>query len=117
MYQYKCDIIRLIDGDTVEVRLDMGLHVFKVEKIRLRGIDAPERGKPGGTEATAWLKEKLAGHDIYIETVKQDKYGRFLGWFYHSKDEMRNQGFAGSINLEMVKSKHARLYSGGKRKY
>ena len=123
MYQYKAEIIRLIDGDTVEARLDLGLHTHRVEKLRLSGIDAPEKYQVGGSLATGWLQIQLSEENdlgsfrpVYIQTEKQDKYGRWLAWLYLDEISMRKSGYGDSLNVMMVNEGLARFYSGGKRK-
>jgi len=120
MYQYKADIIRCIDGDTVEARLDLGMHTHRVEKLRLSGIDAPEKYQKGGHLATGWLEIMLRGNtkdfqQIYIQTEKQDKYGRWLAWLYLTELELKRPGYGDSLNVKMVNAGLARFYSGGKR--
>jgi endonuclease YncB( thermonuclease family) len=71
-------LIRAIDGDTVVADLDLGWKVwFRDVRIRLEGINAPERGKPGATEATAEL-QAFEGERIKVASHSVDKYGRVL---------------------------------------
>lgn len=105
MYHYRCEIIRVIDGDTVEIDLDLGLSIHFRVKVRLYGINAPEMNTREGKEAKAYL-ELLFTETTYwsILTYKDrtDKYGRYLGTIYPS-DESEVQ----SVNSRMVKAKHA----------
>ena len=90
MYRYKVDIVKVIDGDTVDVDIDLGFGmVYKKQRVRLKGIDTPEsrtrnlEEKKFGLAAKAYLKEQLTGEDAYthIELVSHDKgnFGRILG--------------------------------------
>lgn len=68
----KEEVVKVIDGDTVE--LSSG------EKIRLFGIDAPEKGEPFFQEAKQALEEMVKGKRVVVEKEGKDKYGRFLGY-------------------------------------
>jgi micrococcal nuclease len=94
MYQYKAIIQKVVDGDTLEISIDLGLSVWiHDEKIRLYGIDTPEvfgvkKGTPEwelGMKASDFVKSILKEKDeIIIQTIKdkQEKYGRYLGLVY-----------------------------------
>jgi micrococcal nuclease len=87
MYEYKIkEIVKVVDGDTVDVLIDLGFHVYHKERVRLSGIDTPEMNsnnvlekemaKKAKTFITTWLKEQK---NLTIKTYKDDKYGRLLG--------------------------------------
>ena len=84
MYEYDAQIIRWVDGDTVDLRVDLGFGTSWASRFRLYGVDTPERGKPGYAEATAFcMGAAPVGADVRIksyrpEMMKQDKYGRWL---------------------------------------
>ena len=87
MYTYRVEkVIRVIDGDTVELLIDLGFNTLTQQKIRLRAIDAPEiRGpeREEGLKSKTYLEYLLNNNDVeqlYVETVKdkQGKYGRYL---------------------------------------
>ena len=89
MYEYNCKIVRVVDGDTVDVDIFLGFGVvLHKQRIRLYGIDTPESRtrdpieKKFGKLAAAFLKEKL-GKTCVIRTQLDDrgKYGRILGEF------------------------------------
>ena len=102
-------INRVVDGDTIDVTIDLGFDLTKKERVRVAGIDTPEKRtrdleeKALGIDATNWLKEKLskavAGDDdlvIRTELVGgMGKYGRLLGWLYIGDEPV-------SINEEMI---------------
>lgn len=109
MYEYRASVVRVIDGDTVDLRVDLGFDASLNMRVRLAGIDAPERGQPGGSEATAWLTQKLPMRaDVVLKTQKyrREKYGRYLAEIYLIGDTL-------SINEQMIRIGHSRVYDGG----
>jgi len=116
MYTYKIEeIIKVVDGDTVDVIIDLGFGLTKKERVRIAGIDAPESRtrdlyeKKLGLEAKYWLKEHIEYCDnAIIRTEKEGKYGRILGWLY--TDE-----FSISLNEVMVEKGYAWTYTGSKK--
>ena len=82
MYEYRVEILRVVDGDTIDARLDLGLRVEPVQRLRLAGIDAwatrgPERAR--GLVAKEALEGFLATGGPWIaRTAKTGKYGRWL---------------------------------------
>lgn len=93
LYYYKANVTEVYNGDTIGIEIDLGLHTFlKDEKIRLNRINVPEmRGleKPMGTKSRDFLREKVLGKEILIETIKdkKGKYGRYLGEIWLPNDE------------------------------
>lgn len=84
MYTYKAHIVDVYDGDTVTAIVDLGFHVSKQIKVRLKDIDAPElRGneRSAGLVSKARLEELVLNKDVLLITFKdkQEKYGRWLG--------------------------------------
>ena len=90
MHQYKIKKFnRVIDGDTVDLDIDLGFGITISHRIRLKGINAPEtrtkdlEEKKKGIEARLWLEKELSKEGEWIiETTKEDKYGRMLGSLY-----------------------------------
>lgn len=73
MWNYAARLVRVIDGDTYELDIDLGFHVTMREHIRLLGIDCPEHGTPEGTAATAYAAGWFAAHpSIAITTQRSD---------------------------------------------
>ena len=117
------EINRVVDGDTIDVTIDLGFDLFKKERVRVAGVDTPEKRtrdleeKELGIEATNWLKEKLDGaisgdDDLVIRTELvggMGKYGRLLGWLYIGDSEV-------SLNEKMITEGYAWSYSGGTKK-
>jgi micrococcal nuclease len=90
MYQYKIKKInRIIDGDTIDVDIDLGFDITLAQRVRLKDIDAAETRtkdlteKAQGLVAKTWLEKELSREGEWIiETTKEDKYGRILGTLY-----------------------------------
>ena len=81
MYQYKAEVLRWVDGDTVELKIHLGFDIQIIHRCRVYGVDTPERGKPNYSEASAFSESKIpVGTILPIETYrdKVDKYGRYL---------------------------------------
>lgn len=106
---HNVEVVRVIDGDTVALRIDMGNKTHWQEKFRLYGIDAPERGTPGYEEASTYLKELLGNRVSYVETFRPDKYGRWLANIHISTE----QGGYLLVNSLMLVNNHAKPYFGG----
>ena len=114
------EINRVLDGDTIDVTIDLGFDLYKKERVRVAGVDTPEKRtrnlgeKELGIDATNWLKEKLestiAGDDelsVRTELVGGvGKYGRLLGWLYIGDDLV-------SLNEQMITEGYAHAYDGG----
>ena len=108
MYQYKIkEINKIVDGDTIDVTIDLGFGISSKQRVRLKGVDAAETRtldlveKKRGLQAKLWLERELSHEGEWIiETHKEDKYGRILGILYLSGDpvtineRMLNEGIA-----------------------
>ncbi|CAB4195564.1 COG1525 Micrococcal nuclease (thermonuclease) homologs [uncultured Caudovirales phage] len=85
LYTYRATVLRVVDGDTIDVRLDLGFHIFRECRVRLLGINAPE--KRGDTMVAAVASQArlqallLGASQVYLRTEldSSDKYGRILG--------------------------------------
>lgn len=115
MYRYHAELIKVVDGDTVDLKVDQGFHSYTHIRFRLNGIDAPElRGeeKQAGLAAKAFLIETLTkANAIEVESTKTGKWGRWLADIY-----IEYEGMSVSVNELMITSGHAKPYNGGKRK-
>ena len=114
------NIDKVLDGDTIDVTIDLGFDLYKKERVRIAGVDTPEKRtrdleeKALGIDATNWLKEKLestlAGDDeLTIRTELHGgvgKYGRLLGWLYVGEESV-------SLNEQMITEGYAWPYDGG----
>ena len=115
-------IDKVVDGDTIDVTIDLGFDLSKKERVRVAGIDTPEKRtrnleeKALGLDATAWIKEHLEGaingdDDLIIRTELDGgvgKYGRLLGWLYIGDATV-------SLNEQMITEGYAHAYDGGKK--
>lgn len=80
MWVPRGQVIRVVDGDTVHVLLDIGFRIFRNTKIRLAGINAPELNTPEGPRVKKRLEELLPHNSNFIfDSLGDDKYGRDLG--------------------------------------
>ena len=116
-------INRVVDGDTIDVTIDLGFDLMKKERVRVAGVDTPEKRtrdleeKALGIDATNWLKDKLdsaikGDDELTIRTELKGgvgKYGRLLGWLYVGTSDI-------SLNEEMITEGYAWEYDGGTKK-
>jgi len=116
MYEYNVKkLIAVVDGDTIDVEIDLGFDISIFKRVRLAGIDTPESRtsdkyeKTLGLESKAKLKQMLSGATrIVIKTEKPDsseKYGRVLGWLYIDDTNI-------SVNDTLIASGYAWSYLG-----
>jgi len=78
-FTYPAKVVRVIDGDTLEVAIDLGFKITHTIRVRLAGIDAPEAKTPEGDSATTYLFNTLpVGTTVVITTHKSDIYGRYI---------------------------------------
>ena len=113
-------IDKVVDGDTIDVTIDLGFDLYKKERVRIAGVDTPEKRtrdleeKALGLDATYWMKKQLedtiAGdEELIIRTELKGgtgKYGRLLGWLYVGEGDI-------SLNEQMITEGYAWAYDGG----
>ena len=111
---------KVLDGDTIDVTIDLGFDIYKKEILRIAGVDTPEKRtrdleeKVLGIDATNWMKEHLedtinGDDELIIRTELKGgvgKYGRLLGWLYVGDEEV-------SLNEQMISEGYAWEYDGG----
>jgi len=106
VHNYAATVERVIDGDTLAVKIDLGFDTWRAEKIRLRGIDAPEMKTGAGVAAKAFVESELAGVGlVVIKTYKTDVYARYVGdVFYDALREDKDEIFAEGrfLNQELL---------------
>ena len=114
------EVVKVVDGDTIDVIIDLGFDLYKKERVRVAGVDTPEKRtrnleeKELGIDATNWIKDQLEsaidGEDDLVIRTEIDggfgKYGRLLGWLYIGEDTE-------FINERMIKEGYAWSYDGG----
>ena len=105
MYEYRAVVDRVVDGDTVDVTVDLGFTTYSKQRLRLARIDAPEvRGeeKVAGKAASRYLETMLReGDEVRVRTAKTGKYGRYIAEIWTTTVEPEN------ISDVMVKEGHA----------
>lgn len=117
MYEYRVKKVhKVVDGDTIDVDIDLGFSVSFFSRVRLAGIDTPEsrttdaKEKALGLEVKEKIKKELAAaKDVVIKTEKPDsseKYGRILGWVFLDGSEI-------SLNQKLINEGYAWTYGGG----
>jgi endonuclease YncB( thermonuclease family) len=85
---FRAEILRVVDGDTLRARLDLGFEVWIKEIIRFACVDAPEINEDGGQEAFAYVRDQMAkAKVVVIRTGKEEGHGRFIGHIFYSLDE------------------------------
>jgi len=124
IYRIK-NILRVVDGDTIDADIDLGFSISLEKRIRLAGIDTPEsrttdaKEKALGLEVKEWLKKKLEGQtDVIVKTELPDsteKYGRILGHLFIGDKEVSAVNRKKSVNNQMIDEGYAWKYDGGKK--
>ena len=117
MYEYRCKVVKIVDGDTVDVDIDLGFGVWlKKERIRMFGIDTPESRtrdldeKKYGLMAKEFITKLLDDEGGIVLKTRKDaegKYGRILGELWRTTDLADK-----SINQIMIEKHHAVSYHG-----
>jgi micrococcal nuclease len=116
MYEYRIKkVLKVVDGDTIDVDIDLGFNISYTQRVRLAGIDTPEsrtkdaREKALGLEVKDKLKKAIdAAKDVVVKTELPDsseKYGRILGWVYLDGDTR-------SLNEQLIDEGYAWGYMG-----
>ena len=90
MYKYSAKLIKVVDGDTVDLLVDLGFHIQTKIRFRLANIDAPERGQLGYAQTNSRLAELISNAEILVESIKTEKYGRWLGILYVNDININN---------------------------
>ena len=114
MYRYKVSIVKVVDGDTVDVDIDLGFGMsYKKQRVRMLGIDTPESRtrdlveKKFGKASKKHLKGILeAAESIELVSHDKGKFGRILGDLFIGSNET-------SVNQQMIDAHHAVAYTGG----
>ena len=105
MYEYSCEVTRVVDGDTVDVIIDLGFDISYKSRVRLYGIDTPESRtrdkdeKVRGLMSKDFLVDMLGKGDVIIKTKedKKGKFGRILGELH-----VGNKGRSVNINKSLI---------------
>lgn len=116
MYEYKItEIVKIVDGDTVDLIIDLGFNILCKERIRLNRVDTPESNSKDEKEKLLALEAKeflslwlTNQNNLKIKTAKDDKYGRYLGEIYGDQHLC--------INDLLIEKGYAWEYDGGTKK-
>lgn len=118
MFDYPCKVTRVVDGDTIDVNIDLGFSIWHKARVRMLGIDTPESRtrrldeKALGLASKERLKEMLKGNKIKIECSKEKgKFGRVLAIVWATDKD----GNEINCNDQLCVEGHARPYFGGKK--
>ena len=113
MYEYRAKLVKVVDGDTLDLEVDLGFGVKKVDRFRLAGINTPELNRKdereAGLAAKAFVEEWFEdGVELYIETQKdkQGKYGRYIATVWSSSKNF-------SLSESLVRNCHAEIVNYG----
>lgn len=113
MYRYKVSLVKVVDGDTVDVDIDLGFGMtYKKQRVRMLGIDTPESRtrdlveKKFGKASKKHLKGILESEDIELVSHDKGKFGRILGELFIGDSTF-------SVNQQMINEHHAVAYTGG----
>jgi len=119
MYKYKANVVRVVDGDTIDAMIDLGFNTWVKKRIRLAGINAYETRtrdkaeKVKGLAAKLRLKQVLERNDneILLTSLGVGKYGRCLGEIMVAKNYIKSEKYHGKcINKMLVEEGHAKEY-------
>lgn len=113
MYTYRAKVTRVVDGDTVDVNVDLGFGTFSKQRFRLAEIDAPETFRrkkdseeyKAGMKSKNWLEEKVKDQNLIVKTEKDKKgaYGRYIVHIFLEGEEK-------SLNQQMLELGLAKKY-------
>lgn len=118
-FWYGAKPLKVIDGDTIDLMVDLGFNIHFKMRVRLYGVNTPESRtkdlaeKEIGLKAKKFTEDWLSTHEwVFVNTIpdKNDKYGRILAKIY-SSEQIENPTTA-CLNLDMIQSGYAREYYG-----
>lgn len=105
MYNYTATVLAVVDGDTLDLNIDLGLETYRKIRVRLNGLDCPEKNTPEGKAAKAfteqWVKDHGPTFEVYTIKDKTEKYGRHLAEVYGGLKPF-------SLNSELLITGHAK---------
>lgn len=110
IWAYRACLVRVIDGDTLDVTIDQGLHTHRTERVRLLGVNTPEtKGatKMAGRLATIYVEDWLAEADdewpLIVQTARGDAFGRWLARVWRRSDGRE-------LNADLLAAGHAVVF-------
>jgi len=114
-YIYMATVLNVIDGDTIDIEVDLGFRVYQEMRVRLAGVDTPEKNAKHPELRAEAMKSKqrvvdlVLGKRLLVETFKVDKYGRYLAKVFLDTSDGK------SLNDVLLEEGLAVAYDGGKR--
>lgn len=108
LYFYKGRVLRIVDGDTLDILVDTGFNNFTKQRFRLLGIDTPElRGdeREDGLVVKKYVEKTIAGKQVYVKSIEKDSFGRWLATVYYDDGES-----IVSLNSELLAIGYAEPY-------
>jgi micrococcal nuclease len=115
-YFYRATIERVIDGDSFEAMIDLGLETYQKHKLRLKDVDTPETYRPGsdlekqaGNLVSEHVKGLIEGKTVYLKTYADSKYGDYLAEIYLEETSVM------SVNDYLLQQEFGRFYDGSKK--
>ena len=122
MYIYNIELLKVVDGDTIDAKIDLGFDVSVKKRVRFLGVNAPEsrtrdlEEKAKGLAAKDRVKQLLEGtKTIQLKSHGVGKYGRCLGELHIDVVDGQEKITLESVNKLLIKEGHAVEYHGGKR--
>jgi micrococcal nuclease len=118
-FWYGATVLRVVDGDTVDLMIDLGFNIHHKIRVRLYGVNTPETRtkdlaeKQIGLSAKKFTEDWISKHKwVYVNTIpdKNDKYGRVLARIFSSEDI--DDVKTACLNLDIIESGYAREYFG-----
>jgi micrococcal nuclease len=118
-FWYGATVLRVVDGDTVDLMIDLGFNIHHKIRVRLYGVNTPETRtkdlaeKQMGLSAKKFTEDWISKHKwVYVNTIpdKNDKYGRVLARIFSSEDI--DDVKTACLNLDIIESGYAREYFG-----
>ncbi|RSS97240.1 hypothetical protein EF903_01580 [Streptomyces sp. WAC05292] len=105
-FTYSATVMRTIDGDTLDLDVDLGFGIHLIQRVRLHGINTAEKSTAAGKEAAAWAQGWIDtnGPDFTVETHSKEKYGRYLATLTPARGQ--------SLNAALIEAGHAVAYDG-----
>jgi micrococcal nuclease len=109
VYLYAARVVKVVDGDTLDLDVDLGFGIWVHQRVRLASLNCPEHGTPEGEAATSYTRNWLAQHEpqLVLRTQKdaREKFGRYLGTVLDG---------TASLNADLLATGHAVPYDGRK---
>lgn len=107
-YLYECTVLKVVDGDTMDLTIDLGFKIYREDRFRLARINAPELRTEEGKQLKTLLAEKYTGATVFVETHKSDIYGRYIAEIWTEEECIHN------LSDWLLEQKLAVPYTGGK---